>query len=201
MGKPKAWLPFGGEALLQRVVRRVGEAAWPIVVVAAPDQELPLLSPEIRVVRDPVEGRGPLQGIAVGLGAMEGLADAAFISSTDAPFLEPALIRRLAALRAGDSGTFVFNFDIVVPRTDDHHHPLCAVYACSVRPEAEALLAANRPRPFFLFERVRTLIAEAPLLLADPALAAVDPDLRSLRNLNTPDDYEAALREAGISDP
>lgn len=190
MGRPKAWLPFGGEALLQRVVRRVSEAAWPIVIVAAPDQEIPPLSSDIRVVRDPVEGRGPLQGIAVGLGAMEGHADAAFVSSTDAPFLEPALIRRLAALRSG-------GFDIVVPRADDHHHPLCAVYACSVRPEADALLAAGRPRPFFLFERVRTLVADAPLLLEDPALAAVDPTLRSLRNLNTPEDYEAALRELG----
>jgi len=195
MGRPKTWLPFGDETLLQRTVRRVGEAAWPILVVAAPDQDLPPLSPDIRVVRDPVEGRGPLQGIAVGLGAMEGLAAAAFVSSTDAPFIEPALIRRLAALRSGGSDIF----DIVVPRTDDHHHPLCAVYACSVRPEAEALLAANRPRPFFLFERVRTLVAEAPLLLEDPALAAVDPDLHSLRNLNTPDAYEAALREAGLS--
>jgi molybdopterin-guanine dinucleotide biosynthesis protein A len=192
MGRPKAWLPFGDETLLQRTARRVGEAAWPIVVVAAPDQDLPPLPPEILVVRDPVEGRGPLQGIAVGLGAMEGLAAAAFVSSTDAPFIEPALIRRLAALRSG-------GFDVVVPRAEDHHHPLCAVYACSVHSEAEALLAANRPRPFFLFERVRTLVAEAPLLLEDPELAAVDPALRSLRNLNTPDDYEAALREAGIA--
>ena len=191
MGRPKAWLPFGAETLLQRTALRIGEAAWPIVVVAAPDQELPPLPPEIHIVRDPVEGRGPLQGIAVGLAAMEDLAGAAFVSSTDAPFLEPALIRRLAALRSG-------GFDIVVPRTDDHHHPLCAVYACSVRAEADALLAAGRLRPFFLFERVRTLVAEAPLLIEDPALAAVDPGLRSLRNLNTPDDYDAALREAGL---
>ncbi|MCK6586794.1 MAG: molybdenum cofactor guanylyltransferase [Polyangiaceae bacterium] len=194
MGRPKAWLPFGGETLLQRTVRRVGEAAWPIVVVAAPEQELPPLPSDIRIVRDPVEGRGPLQGIAVGLGALEGVCDAAFVSSTDAPFVEPALIRRLAALRAG-------GFDIAVPRAGGHHHPLCAVYGCSVRAEADALLAAGRPRPFFLFERVRTLIAEAPLLLEDPILAAVDPVLRSLCNLNTPDDYEAALREAGISRP
>ena len=36
MGRPKAWLPFGDEVLLQRVVRRIAEAAWPIAVVAAP---------------------------------------------------------------------------------------------------------------------------------------------------------------------
>lgn len=67
-----------------------------------------------------------------------------------------------------------------------------------MRAEADDLLAAGRLRPFFLFERVQTLVAEAPLLIEDPALAAVDPGLRSLRNLNTPDDYDAALREAGL---
>ena len=36
MGRPKAWLPFGPELMLQRVVRLVGTVARPIVVVAAP---------------------------------------------------------------------------------------------------------------------------------------------------------------------
>ena len=38
MGRPKAWLPFGPERLLQRVVRLVGTVAHPVVVVAAPSQ-------------------------------------------------------------------------------------------------------------------------------------------------------------------
>ena len=41
MGRPKAWLPFAGELMLQRVVRLLGTAVQPIVVVAAPEQELP----------------------------------------------------------------------------------------------------------------------------------------------------------------
>lgn len=190
MGRPKAWLPFGGETLLARTVRRVSEAAWPVVVVAAPGQDIPPIPVDVLVVRDAVQGRGPLQGLAAGLAALEGRADAAFISSTDAPFLEPALIRRLARLREG-------GYDIAVIRADGHYHPLCAVYSCSARAEAEALLAADRLRPFFLFERMRTIVADEALLLEDPALAEVDPRLRSLRNLNTPEDYEAALRELG----
>ena len=43
MGRAKAWLPFGSEVLLQRVVRLVGAVARPIVVVAAPGQQLPEL--------------------------------------------------------------------------------------------------------------------------------------------------------------
>lgn len=188
MGRPKAWLPFGGEALLQRVVRRLGEAAWPIVVVAAPGQELPPLPDGVLLARDPVEGRGPLQGIAAGLDAVAPLAERAYVSSTDSPFLHPAFVRRLAELQAGGHA-------IAVPRAEGHHHPLAAVYACSVRGEVAALLAEGRLRLSTLFERARTLVADPELLLSDPRLSAADPALRSLRNLNTPEDYAAALRE------
>ena len=52
-------------------------------------------------------------------------------------------------------------------------------------------LAENRLRPYFLFEQVPTRVVEAS------ELADVDPTFQSLRNLNTPEDYEAAVREAG----
>lgn len=192
MGSPKAWLDFGGEPLLARIVRTVGRACAPVIVVAAPGQDVPPLPPDIAIARDPLEGRGPLQGIAAGLHALlespagRGAVDAAFVTSTDAPFLAPALIARLAALRGGDH-------DIAVPHTDDHFHPLSAIYAGTCLAHIEALLAADRLRPFFLFERVRTVVCDARTLLADPDLAAADPALRSFDNLNTPDDYARAL--------
>ena len=145
-------------------------------------------------MRDEIEGRGPLQGIAAGLAALAPLVERAFVSSTDAPFVHPALVRRLADLQAG-------GYAVAVPRAGGHHHPLAAVYACAAGAEAAALLAAGRLRPFFLFERVPTLIADPDLLLADARLAAADPELRSLRNLNTPEEYAAALEEAGLGGP
>lgn len=190
MGRQKAALPFGGEALLQRVVRRLSEAAWPVVVVAAPRQELPPLPEGVLVARDPVEGRGPLQGLAVGLEAAGPHAGRAYVSSTDAPFLHPAFVRRLADLQAG-------GYAVAVPHADGHLHPLAAVYDGAVRDAAAALLAEGRLRLSSLFERVPTLIAEPELLLSDPRLRAADPALRSLRNVNTPEQYAAALRELG----
>lgn len=186
MGSPKAWLEFDGEPLLARVVRRLSEAADPIVVVAAPGQEIPSLPASVLVVRDPVSGRGPLQGIAAGLDALRGRATMAFVSSTDVPFIHPELVRRLRALR-GDS------FDIAVPRAKGHYHPLSAIYGVEARPEIEALLAAERLRPFYLFERMRTIFADEALLLEGEALKAVDPELLSLENVNTPGEYAAAL--------
>jgi molybdenum cofactor guanylyltransferase len=192
MGSPKAWLDFGGEPLLARVVRTVRRACAPVIVVAAPGQDVPPLPADVAIARDPLEGRGPLQGIAAGLHALvestggSEAVDAAFVSSTDAPFLEPALIARLAALRGVDH-------DVAVPHTDNHFHPLAAIYACTCLAHVKALLAADRLRPFFLFERVRTVICDTPMLLADPDLATADPTLRSLENINTPDDYTRAL--------
>ncbi len=184
MGRPKAWLPFAGDIMLPRVVRLLGEAVDPVVVVAAPGQEVPPLPAEIRIVRDEEKGRGPLQGLSAGLAALHGQADAAYISSCDVPFLRPAFVRRLIDL-LGDHA-------ISVPRVGEHHHPLAAIYRLDVVPVVDRLLAENRLRPFFLFEAVPTRVVEAS------ELADVDPNFQTLRNLNTTEDYEAALKEASI---
>src|SRR5581483_8650343 len=123
MGRPKAWLPFGSELMLQRLARLVGEAVAPVVVVAASGQELPPLPADVQIVRDAEEGRGPLQGLAAGLQALRD-ADAVYVSSGDVPFLRPALVRRLVAL-LGD-------YSICVPFANACHHPLWAVYLTDV---------------------------------------------------------------------
>ena len=51
-----------------------GEVARPIVVVAAPGQDVPPLPAEVAIVRDEEQGRGPLQGLAAGLQALAGQA-------------------------------------------------------------------------------------------------------------------------------
>src|SRR5262249_32163463 len=108
-------------------------------------------------------------------------ADAAYLSSCDVPFLKPAFVRRLIELLGEHA--------VCVPRVGGYHHPLAAVYRLGVAATVARLLSEDRLRPFFLFETVPTPVVEA----AD--LADVDPGLQTLRNLNTPEDYEAALRE------
>ena len=194
MGTSKAWLDFAGEPLLARVVRRVAAAAWPLVVVAAPEQKLPSIPVDAHIACDPTRGLGPLQGLAVGLAALNGRARAAFVASTDAPFLTPAFIRRLHELHALQTFPGAPPA-IVVPRAHGHDHPLAAIYDLDVRPAAEALLAEGTRRLSALLARARTLFADPQLLLADGELRAADPALRALRNVNTPEDYRAALAE------
>lgn len=184
MGEPKAWLPFGPERMLQRVVRLVGSAVQggTIAVVAAPGQDLPSLPDSVTVVRDPVSGRGPLQGLAAGLAALPHTVDFAYATATDVPFLQPAWVARLADL--------IGEYDMAIPFADGYHHPLAALYRrATVLPAVENLLRQDRLRPVFLMDSVRTLVVDAE------QLRAVDPGLRTLKNLNSPDDYRAALAE------
>jgi molybdopterin-guanine dinucleotide biosynthesis protein A len=184
MGQPKAWLPFAGEIMLCRVVRLLGEVPLsPIVVVAAPDQEVPDLPAGIWVVRDPERGRGPLQGLAAGLAALANRnVEAAYASSCDVPLLRPAFVRRMIELRGEHA--------ICVPEVGGYRHPLAAVYRLDVEPVVVRMLAEDLRRPAFLFDRVPTRFVAAA------ELTDVDPNFATLRNLNTPEEYEAAVREA-----
>ncbi len=182
MGADKASLPFGGESMLQRVVRLIQPAASHIVVVAAEDQQLPELPAAVRIARDPQPGWGPLQGLAVGLAELAPSNDAAFVTSCDAPFLRAAWVRRLAGLLADD-------WDIVAATHEDRPQPLSAVYRTRLAEKAFDLLAQGERRPWTLMQLSRTLLTPAE------ALRDADPRLDSLRNLNHPADYRQALKE------
>lgn len=185
MGRAKAWLPFGPELMLQRVARLLGEVVGPIVVVAAPDQDVPKLPGSIIVVRDPVSDRGPLQGLAAGLSALPDEVELAYATATDVPFLRPAWVSRLAVL--------IEARDLAIPDIGGYLHPLAAIYRKkTVSKAVELLLNEGRLRPAFLLEMVEGLRVDASMM------AEVDPDLATLRNLNTPEDYRLALIEAGF---
>lgn len=180
MGRSKAWLTFGSEPLLARIVRRLSTVADPIVVVRAAGQTIPDPPQHVVVTEDAAADRGPLQGLAAGLSVLKNHADAAFVSSTDAPFVEPLLVQHLAALREPEH-------DLVVPHALGRHHPLAAVYALSVLPTIEDMLKHDQLRVMDLVRRVQTRVVE------EDELRRIDPSLRFLMNVNTPEDYAAAL--------
>jgi molybdenum cofactor guanylyltransferase len=185
MGTSKAALKWHGSTLLRRTTGIVARAAdGPVVVVRAPGQALPDLPRSIEVAEDPREGKGPVQGIAAGLAALRGRADVAFVCSTDMPFLHPAFVTRV--LRAlGDS-------DVALPVARGYRQPLAAAYRVSLADLAERLVAEERLRPAFLFDECAVEQLDDETLRKDPLLTALDPDLDSVVNINTPADYQAA---------
>ena len=184
MGSPKAMLPFGPETMLQRVVRLLSSVVMPIVVVSSREQALPLLPGYVRIARDDREERGPLEGLRAGLSALPASTEAAYVTSCDVPLLVPGFVTLMTKL--------IGDHDIAVMDIDGFPHPLSAVYRRRLLPHVEALLASDRLRPAYLFEAVRTR------RVTPAEVASVDPDLLTLRNLNTPEDYRNALALAGF---
>jgi molybdopterin-guanine dinucleotide biosynthesis protein A len=188
MGSPKAALEWHGSTLLRRtagVLARVTDG--PVVIVRAPGQDLPDLPKGTLITDDPREGKGPVQGIAAGLAALGGHADIAFISSTDMPFLHPAFIRRVLRVLSDSDAT-----DVALPVARGYKQPLAAAYRVSLADAAERLVKEDRLRPAFLFAECAVEQLDDEALKQDPVLAALDPDLDSVVNVNTPADYQAA---------
>jgi len=188
MGTPKSALEWHGSTLLHRTVGIVARATGgPVAVVRASGQDLPALPKGTIVVDDPREGKGPVQGIAAGLAALAGQADSAFVTSTDLPFLHPAFISRVLSVLSEPGGP-----DVALPVARGYQQPLAAAYRTGLAELAERLVKEDRLRPAFLFAECSVARLDDAALLANPVLAALDPDLDSVLNVNTPGDYQAA---------
>ncbi|MBC8870134.1 MAG: molybdenum cofactor guanylyltransferase [Planctomycetes bacterium] len=187
MGLPKATLPFGPELMIERVLRLLGQAVDSLVVVAAPDQELPELPAAVTIARDRHEGFGPLEGLHAGLTAIRDQADAAYVTGCDVPLLEPGFVRYLIDCLEGHQ--------IAVPFDGKFYQPLATVYRTNILSELETLLREGHRRPVSLYGIVDT--HRVPI----EQLKTRDPELETLANLNSPEDYFAAVQRAGFEVP
>jgi molybdenum cofactor guanylyltransferase len=106
------------------------------------------------------------------------------------PLLHTRFIHRVLAALDDD-------VDVVLPEVGGFRHPLAALYRTELVDVVERLIARDRMRPAFLFEACRVRRLDGDAFLADPVLAALDPALDSVLNLNEPSDYEAARARPG----
>lgn len=173
MGRDKARLPAGATTLLERIIARLSPVVDQVVVAGGP----PISLDAVQWVPDDRPGTGPLAGIAAGLRAMQ--AEYGWVVACDLPDIDPRVGELLFSLGAG--------VDAVVPQPSARPEALCAVYRRDLIARIETLLDAGEHRVRALLEasRVRYVHAEE--------LRAIDPGLRSLRNLNTPEEYQAWL--------
>ncbi len=176
MGRPKALLPFDNEPLIVHIVRALKSMFAEAVVVAAPEQELPPL-PAL-LVRDEVAYQGPVGGIYYGLKAARG--EFCFVTSCDVAFTNLSLISYLTSQ--------IVDYDVVVPYWQERFQPLHAVYRRSVLPLLREQLERGELRPIFLYDKVRTR------KIGEDEIRRFDPEGLSFFNMNTPEDYEEALK-------
>jgi molybdopterin-guanine dinucleotide biosynthesis protein A len=175
MGRAKALLPFDGVPLILHIVSGLRRMFPEVVVVAAPGQDLPDMP--VTLVRDDVAYQGPVGGLCYGLAASSGVFS--FVTSCDSAFLNTTLVAHLVSQIAGH--------DVVVPHWDGRLQPLHAVYRRSVLPLLQAQLERGELRPVYLFDKVRTRRVD------EEEIRRFDPDGSSFFNMNTPEDYAAAV--------
>lgn len=186
MGSAKAALEWHGSTLLYRTAAVLLRSVdGPVAVVASPGQDLPELPTGVDVVEDPVEGLGPMQGLAVALAAVADRSESAFVCSTDLPFLHPAYVRRVVRGVQDD-------VDVALPVARGFRQPLAAAYRTSIAGVVADLLEQGKRRPGMLFDHCTVAQLDDAALLDDSAVTAYDPHLESVHNINTPDDYRAA---------
>ena len=131
----------------------------------------------------PSTGAGRFRGSA-GMSALPDSVKLIYATATDAPFLEPRWITRLSELISG--------YDVAIPLVESEYHPLASLYRrAAVLPALKSMLSEDRLKLKEIVELVRRRGPSGP-----EELQLVDRELRTLRNLNTPEDYERALGEA-----
>ena len=174
MGRDKASLPAGVGTLIEHLARRLAPVVDETIIAGGSGR--PAL-PDVTMVEDRYPGLGPLAGMHAGLLASR--SPLVWVVGCDLPDADP----RLASLLCG----LARDVDAVVPRIDSEPQGVCAVYDRALAPRIEGLLAAGE-------RRVTMLLAASNVRYVTPdELRAVDPELRSFRNINTPDDYRAWL--------
>jgi molybdopterin-guanine dinucleotide biosynthesis protein A len=180
MGRDKASVVLSGRTLLVRTLDALNHVPGlvEIVIVAASDQQLPAISSTVpvAVVRDEVEGLGPLPAIARGLRKVRSAV--ALVVASDMPFLQPALLALLAEA-ARDAPA-------VVPLVDERPQPLCGAVRRDALPALLDLLATDVRRASALAE-----IAGARLLSPSEWQVA-DPRGVSFVGVNTREDLVRA---------
>lgn len=180
MGSDKASLLLGEHTLLDRVLTVV-QPLFPHVLVSVREPRPDIAQTQIC---DAYPNAGPLAGLCAGLRAVQ--TPWLFAVATDMPFVQAALIERLAAMRSsGDRRA-----QAAVPMVGGHPQPLAAFYAKECLPEVEALLQCDGRRS------LRAVLDQLSVCYVDEAdLRAADPGLRSFFDLDTPHDLAVALSE------
>jgi molybdopterin-guanine dinucleotide biosynthesis protein A len=180
MGRDKAFLELNGRSLIEIVLERIRTvAAEAIVVTNIPEQYAHLAA---RLVGDIHPGVGVLGGMHSGLTAAK--YEHALIVGCDMPFLNLSLLEYLVSLAP--------RYDVVVPCVDDLLEPLHAVYSHSCLPLIETQISAGRWQAFSFYPQARVRYVERDVI------THFDPELLSLRNVNTPQDWQKVEREFAI---
>ena len=172
MGRDKASLEWRGVPLARRVADALGACLERVRLVGKAG-ELPALG--LDTIVDRHETRAAMVGVAAALAACE--ASWVFVAACDLVHLDPRVVLALLALAPVEG-----SFDVIAPLGPHGPEPLLAVYRPRILPELERRIARGE------LGLQALLRASATLWIPEEELRALDPELRSFANANSPGD-------------
>jgi len=132
------------------------------------------------LIADNYQDCGPLGGLEAGLAASNSALN--IVVACDMPLVEPALLELLVGLAPG--------YLAVVPLNEaGRAEPLCAVYSKECLPVIRRHLAAHSLKMSGWLAEIKTRFVPAQKLVE------IDPERRSFRNLNQPEDLRVMYNE------
>ena len=187
MGRDKMWLDLDGTPLIEIVARRLLPIAGEIIFSSDDSPRLDALVGRLPVptvvAPDVYRDAGPLAGLQSGLQAARNAM--VFTVATDMPFVDHTLVTAMID-HCGDEDAIVPR--IRIPGLDEPQpEPLHAVYRKSCLPAIEVALSKGRRRVVSFLDDVHVCYVE------DSVLRQLDPDLHSLHNINTPEEWTAVV--------
>jgi len=169
-GSNKALVEIEGVRLVDRVVGVMKSIFHRVILVTNTPEEYAYL--RLPMVEDLIMGLGPMGGIYTGLMTMSD--EAGFLVACDMPFLSGKLIRHMVEVRD--------DFDTVVPRMDWMLEPLHALYSKKCIPVIREAIEERQYQIAKCFARMRVRYMD------EEEIRLWDQDLRSLFNINKPQD-------------
>jgi molybdopterin-guanine dinucleotide biosynthesis protein A len=170
----------GGGTLLDRAVAALAEVADEIVIVGAAGASPPAVTrvaAPLRIVHDPHADGGPLVGLAAGLEAARG--EIAVVAAGDMPALVPDVLRLLIDEVASGAAASALE-------EGGRRRPLpCALDRTTAIEAAQSLLAAGGSSLTALLAALDAVVVPAD------DWRALDPDGRSLLDVDRPSDLDA----------
>lgn len=171
MGRDKAMLPIGGKTMLQHLIDKYS-ALGPVAVSVNASGRFPFEGARETVDRYP--DMGPLNGL---VSAYEEFSEElVFMTATDLPFGDTALVKRLAELM-GDAEACIMR------RGKKGFEPLFALYRRSCGNKADSCLAQGK-------KSIRDLLEIIDVRYVEPEEIAEFGLEQILMNVNTPEEFE-----------
>ena len=189
MGFDKWKLPIGKHdakpiTLIEYISDHISASITPLVICTGSVASKQIAIDRYPLIPDSTQRLGPMEGIRVGLKSLEDACEYAYVTACDIPYFNFEMVKFLFQQ--------IESYDAIFPVEKKRVFGLNAIYKTNLHRRIPELIADNRLRVSQL-----ATVANSKQV-ASSELRRFDPDLKFLRNINSPTDYFELLKELGI---